>query len=176
MTLHALRTLGHETKVVLVVEHSLQADVARRLGASDVVVGAAPGTTYEEIAEIVHGSVRYPEIGRIALQGGADLVYETTGKPVFIEDAINFTGEGNKLVLMGINRPSGFDITGIWFKGIEIRGTALSGMENYKGEARNTFEIAMGADTNKAALALYQKLGFEVVGELKLMRWQAIFV
>jgi ribosomal protein S18 acetylase RimI-like enzyme len=26
--------------------------------------------------------------------------------------------------------------------------------------------------TNKAALALYQKLGFEIVGELNLMRWQ----
>jgi len=27
--------------------------------------------------------------------------------------------------------------------------------------------------TNKAALALYQKLGFEIMGELKLIRWQA---
>jgi len=44
---------------------------------------------------------------------------------------------------MGINQPTGFDITPLWFKGIQIAATVFSGMEKYKGEITNTFDIAM---------------------------------
>lgn len=143
LTLRALRMLGHDTEVIVVAEQPFEADLARKFGASEVVVGIGPGATYEEVAAFVNGTVRYPEAGRITLQGGAELVYETTGYKRCMEDAVSFTGEGKKLVLMGINQPTGFDITPLWFKGVQIAATVFSGMEKYNGEITNTFDIAM---------------------------------
>lgn len=143
LTLQAIQFLGHEAEVAIVAEHPFQADVARKFGATYVIVGHGPGTTYEEIAELVDGTVHYPEVGQITLQGGADLVYETTGYRASMEDAISFTGEGKKLVLIGINQPTGFDLTPLWFKGIRIRGTAFSGTETYNGQLTTTFDLAM---------------------------------
>lgn len=143
LTLRALRLLGHEVETTVIAQHSFQADPARRFGASAVIGGAGPGRTYEEVADHVDGQVRYPEVGRITMGGGADLVFETTGHAVTIGDAISFTGEGKKLVLMGVNQPVGLDITPLWFKGIQLRGTLFSGTEHYKGEITSTFDVAM---------------------------------
>jgi threonine dehydrogenase-like Zn-dependent dehydrogenase len=143
LTLWALQLLGHTRGIALVAEHPFQAEIAQKLGPSDLVTGQAPRTTYEEIAAFVGGSVRYPEVGRIALLGGADLVYETTGYPGSVEHAISFTGEGKKLVLMGINRTSGFDPTPLLFKGIHVSGTAFSGTERFNGQITSTFDVAL---------------------------------
>ncbi|MFC1834060.1 alcohol dehydrogenase catalytic domain-containing protein [Thermodesulfobacteriota bacterium] len=70
LTLKALELFGGEAKITLVVEYPFEADVARKLGYKDVIVGTAPAEAYEEIAQIVGGSVRYPEFGHIFLEGG----------------------------------------------------------------------------------------------------------
>lgn len=143
LTMHTIRVLGHRNQVTLVAEHSFEAESAQKLGASEVVTEVTPGAMYEEVADLVGGAVRYPEVGRVTMQGGADLVYETTGHKRCMEDALSFTGEGKKLVLMGISEPSGLDLTSLWFKGVQIRGTVFSGTENYQGEITSTFDIAM---------------------------------
>jgi threonine dehydrogenase-like Zn-dependent dehydrogenase len=143
LTMHTLRILGHANRVTVVAEYPFEGESAHKLGASEVVTGVAPATVYEEVADLVGGVVRYPEVGRVTMQGGADLVYETTGHRRCVEDALSFTGEGKKLVLMGISEPSGLDLTSLWFKGVQLRGTVFSGTETYHGEITNTFDIAM---------------------------------
>jgi len=143
MTLMALNLLGHTCSVLLLVDNPFVNEIAENLGEAAVVVSRGPGTAYEEVAEFVQGNVRYPEVGRISLEGGANLVYETTGLADRMENALAFTGEGCKLVLTGVNQPWGFNMTPLWYKDINIRGTVFSGREAYNGDFRETFDIAM---------------------------------
>jgi len=143
MTLHAVQLLGHNVDILVVADHPFEAESAQNVAECRVVLTDSPGRLYEEVASFVRGAVRYPEAGRLTLEGGADLVYETTGLKERMDDALRFVGEGMKLVLMNINRPAGFDMTPVWFKGVRINGTAFSGPESYKGGTRETFDIAM---------------------------------
>ncbi len=143
LTLHAIQLLQNDAQVIIVAEHEFEADVARMMGGSELVLSHGPGTTYEEVAALFGATVRYPEVGRLTMQGGAELVYETTGQRSLMEDAVRFTGEGKKLVLMAINQHSGFDMTPLWFKGVEIRGTIFSGRETFNGRTMSTFDVAM---------------------------------
>jgi len=144
LTVEALQMLGYRANILVVGEHPFEVDVVRDLSDVEVVLANSPGSAYEQAAAFVKGTVRYPEAGRITLEGGADLVYETTGLKDRIGDALRLTGEGKKLVLMGINEPSGFDMTPLWFKGVKICGTLFSGRDSHKGEMIETFDIAMG--------------------------------
>lgn len=143
LTLEALQMLGFRANIAVVGEHSFEVDVVRNLSEAEVVLANNPVTAYEEVAAFVNGTVRYAEAGRITLEGGADLVYETTGLRDRIGDAMRFTGEGKRVVLMGINEPSGFDMTPLWFKSVKICGTLFSGRDSLGGEMRETFDIAM---------------------------------
>jgi threonine dehydrogenase-like Zn-dependent dehydrogenase len=143
LTLEALQMLGYRANILVVGDHPFEVEIARKRSEAEVVLANNPGAAYEEVAAFVKGTVRYPEAGRITLEGGADLVYETTGLRDRIGDALRFAAEGKKVVLMGINEPSGFDMTPLWFKGVRICGTLFSGRDSHKGEMRETFDIAM---------------------------------
>ncbi len=143
MILQALGMLGHSASVLVVVEHPFEVDLIRTLSNASVVLAHGPGTAYEAVAEFVGGEVLYPKVGRITLNGGADLVYETTGSADQIEDAMRFTGEGKRLVLSALNQTSGFDMSPLWFKGIQIEGVGFSGREFYDGNMIHALDIAM---------------------------------
>jgi len=143
LTLLTLQMLGHSPAILVVAEQAREADVARRLGMCEVVLSAGASTAYEDVAAFVKGSVRYPEMGRITMSGGADLVYETTGVKENVEDALRFTGEGKKTVLMGLSQMSGFDIAPVWFKNVAVHATAFSGLDAFRGETRETLDIAL---------------------------------
>jgi threonine dehydrogenase-like Zn-dependent dehydrogenase len=143
LTLLALRNLGRFERVMVVADNSFEAEIARKFSDAEIVVSQGPGSAYEAVAEFVQGSVRYPEVGKLTLQGGADLVFETTGLTEHMEDALRFTREGKKLVLMGVNQPWGFNMTPLWYKDVEIRGSVFSGRESHNGEFTETFDIAM---------------------------------
>ncbi len=143
LLMEALRLLGYQGDAVLAVEHPFEVEVARKLGHRDVVMFHSAGAAYEEVAEALEARVHFPEMGRITLEGGADLIYETTGLRSCIEDALNFVSEGKKLVLVGMSEPNGLDLGPVWFKDVNIRGTTFSGTETYNGEITTTFDVAM---------------------------------
>ncbi len=80
----------------------------------------------------------------MVLEGGADLVFETTGSPENVEQAARLTGPGKKLILMEINRPGSLDLSPLWVKGIKIYGTLFSGRDSYDQGLLETFDIALG--------------------------------
>lgn len=143
LTLSALRLLGHDGDVLLVAEHPFDPGLGSTFGASEVVAGYGPGSTYEEVASLLGGAVYYPEAGRITMRGGADLVYETTGRGGPVEDAINFTGEGKHLVLMGMGYPQAVDVGLLRFKGVRLETTLFSGVEHVNGGFTTTFDLAL---------------------------------
>jgi len=143
LMLIALEALAPGTAVLLIAEHSFEADAAAKFSRADVAVSHGPGTAFEDVAKFTGATVRYNRPGRTNIEGGADLVYETTGKGEYIEDAIRFAGEGKRLVLAGFRQPSGIDLGPLWFKGIEIRTTGFSGAVSYNGGISDVFDLAL---------------------------------
>ena len=143
LTLIALKRLGHNPHLIVVAEHAFEADLVKSMSDATVVMAHAAGSSYEEVAALVAGAVRYPEVGHLTLEGGADLVYETTGIQERMEDAVRFTGERKQLVLMNPTQTLGFDMAPLWLKGVGIEGTLFSGAESYQGQTRETFDIAI---------------------------------
>ncbi len=144
LTAMALRLLHPNVNVLMVEEYPLPTDLQAKFSDSHVTLSLGIDLAYEEVAQFVKGAVRYPEVGRLTMEGGADLVYETTGTGENIEHALRFTGEGKKLVLLDMNRPMGFDFSPLWLKNIRIFGTLFSGRDSYKQGVLETFDIALG--------------------------------
>lgn len=143
LMLIALEALRPGTNVLLIAEHSFEADAAARFSKAEVAVSHGPGTAFEDVAKFAGATVRYNRPGRTNIEGGADLVYETTGKGEYIEDAVRFAGEGKRLVLAGFSQPSGIDLGPVWFKGIEIRTSGFSGAVSYHNSVSDVFDLTL---------------------------------
>lgn len=144
LTALALRLLHPNANVLMVEEYPLPTELQGKFSDNHVTLSLGIDLAYEEVAQFVKGAVRYPEVGRLTMEGGADLVYETTGTGENIEHALRFTGEGRKLVLLDMNRPMGFDFSPLWLKNIKMFGTLFSGRDSYKQGVLETFDIALG--------------------------------
>ncbi len=144
LTAVALRLLHPKVNILTVEEYPLPTELEGKFSDNHVTLSLGIDLAYEEIAQFVKGAVRYPEVGRLTLEGGADLVYETTGTGENIEHALRFTGEGKKLVLLEMNRPTGFDFSPLWLKNIRMFGTFFSGRDSYEQGVIETFDIALG--------------------------------
>ncbi|MBI5252682.1 MAG: alcohol dehydrogenase catalytic domain-containing protein [Desulfomonile tiedjei] len=140
LTLIALQMTGYKNKTLVLAEHPFEGDLARKFSNVRVAFTQGHGTAFEEVSEFVGGIVRYPETGRPAIAGGADLVYETTGTKQNVEDALYLTGERKKLVLMGMRAISDLDPAPLWFKALNVVATSFSGKES---DSRETFDMAL---------------------------------
>lgn len=138
-----LEMLGYEVSLMVVAEHPFEVAIARRVTGASVVLAEASGTVYEEVAEFVGGSVRYPRIGPMTLEGGADLVYETTGRRDFMEDGLRFAGEGKRLILVGMKEARALDLVPVWRKGVKILGPGWSRREFFDGTMTDVMDIAL---------------------------------
>jgi len=142
-TLLAIKMLGHDPRILVVAELAFEAELAKQFFGAEVVLKHGPGTPYEDVADFVQGVVRYPKLGRVTLEGGADVVYETTGLTENVEDAMRFTGEGKRLALVGIRQATELDAAPLWCKGIKVSAVGFSGRQFHDGEMKETFDIAM---------------------------------
>ena len=143
LVVYALEALGFPNRPLVLTEHPFEADAARELFGAQAVLAAGNVETYEDLAERLRARVRFPEHGRIELQGGADIVYETSGLRQNVEHAFRITGEGKRTVLMSARQASGLDLTPLWSKGIKISGILFSGTEERESGRMETFDLAM---------------------------------
>jgi threonine dehydrogenase-like Zn-dependent dehydrogenase len=143
LTTYALRELVDHDECNLIVQHPFEGEMARHLGLGESILSIDPAETYEQVADVVDGAVRYPEFGRICLEGGADLVFETTGERDHCEDAFRLAGEGKRVILASARQTSGFDLSPLWLKNTAVAGSLFSGAETYNGAMTTSFDIAL---------------------------------
>lgn len=143
LTVLVFQMLGYDVNLLVVAEHPFEADLARRITGEKVSLADTAGTAYEEVAEFVGGSVRYPQTGRLSIEGGADLVYDTTGRKDLMEDALRFTGEGKRFVMMAMKQARALDLEPVWHKGVKILGPGWSRREFFEGAISDVFDIAL---------------------------------
>jgi len=139
LTILALRELTQAGRVTAVAKHGAQRDLARRLGATDVV---EPGEAMNAIRRATGALKLRPERGPSFLLGGADVAIDCVGSKSSLDLSLRATAAGGRVVLSGIP-VGGADLTPVWFRELEVAGAYTGGTEQVNGEARSAFDVAI---------------------------------
>ena len=136
----ALRALGSRARVTVLAKYPFQAEVARKLGA-DQVIEFGKVDHLQAVAEATGGRLYKPLLGKRVLVGGADIVYECTGNANSINDSLRLARSGGTVVLVGLaSLPKGVDWTPIWLHELTLKGSFGSGTEEVDGRQVRTFQ------------------------------------
>lgn len=140
----AVRALGSAARVIALVKYPFQEEMARALGA-DATVRLRPGDGYyDELADLLGGTLRRPMLGRRVFIGGADLTIECVGSSRSLDDALRLTGPGGSVILLGLaSVPSGVDWTPVWWKELRITGSYIYAVERWQGRTAKTMELVL---------------------------------
>jgi threonine dehydrogenase-like Zn-dependent dehydrogenase len=83
-------------------------------------------------------------LGKPALVGGADVVYECIGNDGSVDDALRMTAGGGKVVLIGLaGQLKSVDWTPIWFHELTVRGSCTVATEDFHGRRMRTYEVGL---------------------------------
>ncbi|HUQ62433.1 MAG TPA: zinc-binding dehydrogenase [Acidimicrobiales bacterium] len=133
-TVAALRRFTTPATLIVSAKHPDQRRLARDLGA-DIVV--APN----EARRAVRRATGSLEIGD-SLSGGADLVIDCVGSQSSIADDLLLTRAGGTVVLVGMPGHVLVDLTPLWHRQINLRGSYAYGEEGPGTGNRRTFDLA----------------------------------
>ncbi len=140
LTVAALRLLGFDQPVDLVAHHPERADQARLLGATDVVL-AQDGLS-ALASRLGARVVRALDRSEVMI-GGADVVYDAVGTRTGLDLALCATRARGRLCLVGSpGNLAHLDLTAVWSRDVEVRGTLAYGHEPAYG-GLHTFDLVI---------------------------------
>ncbi|MBO8140822.1 MAG: alcohol dehydrogenase catalytic domain-containing protein [Firmicutes bacterium] len=123
----ALKLMAPDCRIVALVRHPFQAEMARRLGADEVLTPRGK-QVYPAVAEALGARLLRPVLGPPVFSGGADAVYECAGSDRALNDALRFAGPGGQVVLLGLAAiPKAIDWSFVWLKELEVQGVFAAG-------------------------------------------------
>ena len=115
LTVAALRALGHDGSILVAAKHPAQRDLARSLGANQVV---APS----ELNRTVRVRTGAMVIGD-QLTGGASTVVDCVGSDDSLAQALSIVAPGGEVVLLGMpGLHTRVDLTPLWHRETSLRG------------------------------------------------------
>jgi threonine dehydrogenase-like Zn-dependent dehydrogenase len=161
LCLVALREHTTAGRVMVVAKHHRQAELARRLGATEVV---GPDEAVTVLRRSTRAHRLNPERGSAYLLGGVDVAIDAVGSGSSLDLAMRTTRAGGRVVLAGMPA-AGADLAPVWFRELEVTGAYATGTELTEQGPRSTFDLAMD-------LAADAPLEEMVGGEYPLNRWR----
>lgn len=139
----AIRALEIPCRIVGLVKHPFQARLASKYGADEIIL-LRKQTYVDELAKSLNCTVLKPLFGPDVIQGGASIVFECVGRKQSINDALRFSENGGKVVLLGLaGLINGIDWTTVWLNELEVKGSFAYSTEMYQGRRIRTFDIAI---------------------------------
>jgi len=152
LTIQAARALAPNIDITVMPDQAFQIEMATRMGATHILyreegtAGAARLTGARHIRR---------KFGADALVGGFDIVYDTTGTPATLQQALRWTRAGGAVVLTGAYAsPMQLDLTAPWHDEISIIGSTGYGTESWPGgEGVSLWSGSSGGRVETFALA-----------------------
>ena len=139
-TIICLRALNFKGRILAIFKHEFQGNLALEKGA-DVVIKT---NVFEKISELTNARLIKNTIGKPTIEGGVDRVFECIGNPATIDNSLRLLRTRGKLVLIattGVTR--GIDFSPIWFRELQICGSAMYSRVTFEGKSRRTYELTM---------------------------------
>lgn len=138
----ALRAVGYTGRIDVVGRSSFAGDLARGLGADDLLrLPARPGERFEAIAARTGGTVQRARLGNYMLSGGYDVVFDCLGTRQALSESLKWTRSRGQVVLVGTGHGGGVDLTPIWFTELTVKGAYGRQIEQYQGRAIGTYQL-----------------------------------
>ncbi|GAE35455.1 zinc-dependent alcohol dehydrogenase [Halalkalibacter akibai] len=138
----AIKALGYECNVTILVKHAFQGEMAKLLGADDVIY--LHSEYVQTTATHLGAEVLKPIFGPEVIQGGANIVYECVGKKQSVTDALRFTESGGKVVILGLaSIMKQIDWTTVWLNELTVKGCFAYSTNDFEGKRMNTLQIAI---------------------------------
>jgi threonine dehydrogenase-like Zn-dependent dehydrogenase len=135
----ALREFTSAGRIIVVAKHQRQGELARQLGATEVV---DPSDAVTVMRRATHAYRLNPERGVPYLLGGVDVSVDAVGSRSSLDLALRTTRAGGRVVLAGMPAP-GADLSPVWFRELEVVGAYASGTELTEQGPRSTFDLAI---------------------------------
>lgn len=139
-TVWALRATGFPGDLVAQTKRPHEGDLARVLGASTVVT---PGVVARN-ALVATGARAYtPIVGpEVYAGGGFPLVYDCVGSRQSLDQALRFASSQGRVVVLGNTAQlSRLDMTFLWARELQLKGSVFYGTERWRGREAHTFEV-----------------------------------
>jgi threonine dehydrogenase-like Zn-dependent dehydrogenase len=141
LTVAAVRLFTPPRRLIAVAKHPTQRDLARKLGADQVV---APGEAFQRIRFATAARRLDGMMDRSLLLGGADVTFECVGRADSLNDAVRYTREGGTVVVVGMPGEEKVDWAPIWQRELTVMGAYAYGNEPSR-KGRKTFSLALEA-------------------------------
>jgi L-iditol 2-dehydrogenase len=125
-----LRLLGFRNRVTQLLMLDYQAQLARELGADDVIQLGRDVDVLGEVVRRTGGRRHKPIIGRDVMTGGYPLVFDCVGSPESVRDSLAFARSQGTVVMVGnAGVLPDADVTNLWAHELTWIGTAFYGPE-----------------------------------------------
>jgi threonine dehydrogenase-like Zn-dependent dehydrogenase len=136
-----LKALAPEARAAIMVRHPHQVEMARRLGADDVIVGE---DGFEAVARLTGAHLYHGMFGNRMLLGGYDVVYDCVGTGESVENSLRWVRAGGSVVLIGVKlKRFTLDLNPIWYQEVDLVGVFAHGVESWQGQLRHTYDIVV---------------------------------
>lgn len=141
LTVAAVKNLTPPRRLICVAKYPHQADLARSLGADQVV---APDEVYQRVRFATQAR-RVETTGNLlerrpVLLGGADVVFECAGSASSLGDSVRLARGGGRVTLVGMPGKEEVDWAPIWQRELIVMGAYAYGVE---ANGRRTFDMAL---------------------------------
>lgn len=159
------RALSPDCHITAVARYPQQVDMARKLGADEIVKGE---DGYRATARITGAKLYEGMMGGRMLLGGFDVVFDCVGSGESLQDSLRWARGAGTVVLAGVKlKPLHLDLVPVWYQEVDLIGVNSHGLETWQGRHLQTFELV-------AELLLAGKLRVEglITHRFPLTRWR----
>jgi threonine dehydrogenase-like Zn-dependent dehydrogenase len=132
--LAALRLLGHTNRIAQLLLLDFQAEIARSLGADEIVQPGKDDDPMDRVAALTGARRHKPILGRDVLTGGFALTFDCVGSPDSVRDALAYTrSQGTVVLVGGAAEIPKLDLSALWSRELSVLGTCYYGPEPSRG-------------------------------------------
>jgi threonine dehydrogenase-like Zn-dependent dehydrogenase len=128
-----LRALHPDVEVLVVARFPAQAELARHLGAAEVIEHEPALQVIEQASSWSGGVLQVADGLPMAYPGGIDVVYDTIGKRETFEVGARVLKARGTIVKAGVHGPTYWEDTPLYFKEISLVGSNAFGLEEVEG-------------------------------------------
>lgn len=139
-TVWALRATGFGGEIVAQTKRKHEADLARMLGASEVV---RPGDEARDAMVRTGAHAYMPLVGAEVWSGGGfPLIFDCVGSQGSLEQSLRFASPRGRIVMLGCAAEiRKLDLTFVWARELRVHGHIGYGAERFRGRSVHTFEV-----------------------------------
>jgi threonine dehydrogenase-like Zn-dependent dehydrogenase len=135
------RIVAPEAHITAMARHPQQIEMARRLGADQVIAG---GDGYREAADVTGAQLYTGALGNRMLLGGYDVIYDIVGSGQTIKDSLRWARAGGRVMVVGISlKLVKTDLSPVWHQEVTLMGSLVHGIEDWDGQKIRGYDLVM---------------------------------